>query len=105
VALMYLGQIIELAPRDGFFGGISSSGPAHPYGEALLSAVPTVADSRGRERIVLSGDPPDPANPPGGCLFHTRCRDVVDRCRKVAPELREIAPGRTVRCHFPKGFQ
>jgi oligopeptide transport system ATP-binding protein len=100
VALMYLGQIIELAPTDGFFDG-----PAHPYGEALLSAVPTVADSGGRERIVLSGDPPDPANPPGGCLFHTRCRDVVDHCRKVAPELREIAPGRTVRCHFPKGFQ
>jgi oligopeptide transport system ATP-binding protein len=100
VALMYLGQIIEAAPRDGFFGA-----PAHPYGEALLSAVPTVAGGRGRERIVLNGDPPDPANPPSGCLFHTRCPDVVDHCRKVAPELRQIAPDRTVRCHFPKGFQ
>jgi oligopeptide/dipeptide ABC transporter ATP-binding protein len=100
VALMYLGQIIEVAPRDDFFRG-----PAHPYGEVLLSAVPTVAGRRGRERIVLGGDLPDPANPPSGCLFQTRCPHVVDHCRKVAPELREIAPGRTVRCHFPKGFQ
>ena len=100
VALMYLGQIIEVAPRDDFFGG-----PAHPYGEALLSAVPTVAESRGRERTVLSGDLPDPASPPSGCLFQTRCPDVVGHCREVAPELRAIAPGRTVRCHFPKGFQ
>ena len=100
VALMYLGQIIEVAPRDDFFGG-----PAHPYGEALLSAVPTVAESRGRERIVLSGDLPDPADPPSGCLFQTRCPDVVGHCREVVPELRTIAPGRTVRCHFPKGFQ
>ena len=100
VALMYLGQIIEVAPRDDFFGG-----PAHPYGEALLSAVPTVAESRGRERIVLSGDLPDPADPPSGCLFQTRCPDVVGHCREVVPELRAIAPGRTVRCHFPKGFQ
>jgi oligopeptide transport system ATP-binding protein len=100
VALMYLGQIVEVAPRDGFFAA-----PAHPYGEALLSAVPTVEGNRGRERILLSGDLPDPANPPGGCLFQTRCPHVVDQCRRVAPELREIAPGRAVRCHFPRGSQ
>jgi peptide/nickel transport system ATP-binding protein/oligopeptide transport system ATP-binding protein len=100
VALMYLGQIIEVAPRDDFFGG-----PAHPYGEALLSAVPVVEETRGRPRIVLGGDLPDPANPPSGCLFQTRCPHVVDHCRRVAPELRQIATGRTVRCHFPRGSQ
>ncbi len=100
VALMYLGQIIEVAPRDDFFRG-----PAHPYGEALLSAVPTVTDSPGRERIVLGGDLPDPARPPAGCLFQTRCPHAVGQCRTDPPALREVAPGRTVRCHFPKGFQ
>jgi len=96
VAVMYLGQIIEVAERDAFFAG-----PAHPYGEALLSSVPTLDLHRQRERIVLDGDLPDPAEPPPGCLFHTRCHYAVDQCRTTAPELREIEPGRTVRCHFP----
>ena len=100
VAVMYLGQIIEVAERDAFFAG-----PAHPYSEALLSSVPTLdrqlQHPRQRERIVLDGDLPDPADPPSGCLFHTRCRYAVDQCRTTAPELRELEPGRTVRCHLP----
>jgi peptide/nickel transport system ATP-binding protein/oligopeptide transport system ATP-binding protein len=99
VAVMYLGQIIEVAERDAFFAG-----PAHPYSEALLSSVPTLEQEPDRERIVLAGELPDPAEPPSGCLFHTRCRYVVDRCRTEQPQLREIgAPrqSRTVRCHLP----
>jgi oligopeptide/dipeptide ABC transporter ATP-binding protein len=94
VAVMYLGQIIEIAARDDFFAA-----PAHPYGEALLSSVPAL--HRTRERIVLTGELPDPANPPSGCRFRTRCRYAVDRCRDEEPALREIADGRTVRCHLP----
>lgn len=96
VAVMYLGEIIEVADRDTFFAG-----PAHPYGEALLSSVPTLDRDRNRERIVLDGDLPDPADPPSGCLFHTRCRYVMDECRTRAPQLREIGAGHTVRCHLP----
>ena len=96
VAVMYLGQIIEIADRDSFFAG-----PAHPYGEALLSSVPTLSRRRERERIELAGDLPDPADPPGGCLFHTRCRYAIDLCRTTPPELREVQPGRMARCHLP----
>lgn len=97
VALMYLGEIVEIATRDDFFAA-----PAHPYGEALLSAVPVVERARTRERIVLQGDLPDPTNPPPGCLFSTRCPVATDRCRSEAPALRDIGGGRTVRCHFPR---
>jgi oligopeptide/dipeptide ABC transporter ATP-binding protein len=96
VAVMYLGQIIEIADRDSFFAG-----PAHPYSEALLSSVPTLSRHRERERIVLEGELPDPADPPGGCLYHTRCRYAVDICRTTPPELREVQPGRMARCHLP----
>jgi oligopeptide/dipeptide ABC transporter ATP-binding protein len=96
VAVMYLGQIIEIADRDSFFAG-----PAHPYSEALLSSVPTLSRHRERERIVLEGELPDPADPPGGCLYHTRCRYAVDICRTTPPELREVQPGRLARCHLP----
>ncbi|MEV7425769.1 oligopeptide/dipeptide ABC transporter ATP-binding protein [Streptomyces sp. NPDC091212] len=96
VAVMYLGQIIEIASRDDFF-----SGPAHPYSDALLSSVPSPRPGRRRERQVLEGELPDPANPPDGCLFQTRCPFAEDECRTRMPELREIAPGRTVRCHLP----
>jgi oligopeptide/dipeptide ABC transporter ATP-binding protein len=100
VAVMYLGQIIELAARDAFFAA-----PAHPYSEALLASVPTLSagtiQAPARERIVLEGELPDPADPPPGCSYHTRCRYAVDKCRTVAPPLAEIAPGRSVRCHLP----
>ncbi|MGW3417155.1 ABC transporter ATP-binding protein [Streptomyces phaeochromogenes] len=96
VAVMYLGQIIEVASRDDFF-----SGPAHPYSEALLASVPSLRPGGRRERRVLEGELPDPANPPEGCLFRTRCPFAEEQCRTRMPELRTIAPGRTVRCHLP----
>jgi len=96
VAVMYLGQIIEIASRDDFFAG-----PAHPYGEALLSSVPALSAAPARERIELAGELPDPADPPAGCTFHTRCRYAVDKCRTDAPDLRFLADGRQVRCHLP----
>ncbi|WP_327398867.1 ATP-binding cassette domain-containing protein [Streptomyces sp. NBC_01288] len=96
IAVMYLGQIIEVASRDAFFAA-----PAHPYSRALLSSVPVLRPGDAREQQVLEGELPDPANPPEGCLFRTRCPIATDRCRTSAPELREIAPGRSVRCHLP----
>ena len=96
VAVMYLGRIIEIAPRDDFFAA-----PAHPYSEALLSSVPRLDPGPVRERIVLDGELPDPAAPPPGCSYHTRCRIAVDKCRTVEPPLAEIRPGRSVRCHLP----
>ena len=100
IAVMYLGQLIEIADRDSFF-----SGPWHPYGEALLSAVPVLKSapdqSARRERIVLRGDLPNPAHPPAGCRFHGRCPYVIETCRTTPPALRELAPGRLVRCHRP----
>jgi oligopeptide/dipeptide ABC transporter ATP-binding protein len=96
IAVMYLGQIIEVASRDAFFAA-----PAHPYSRALLSSVPVLRPGVAREQQVLEGELPDPANPPEGCLFRTRCPIATERCRTSAPELREIAPGRSVRCHLP----
>ncbi|WP_371551954.1 ATP-binding cassette domain-containing protein [Streptomyces sp. NBC_00554] len=96
IAVMYLGQIVEIASRDAFF-----SGPAHPYSSALLSSVPVLRPGAPREQRVLEGELPDPANPPEGCLFRTRCPFATEECRISRPELREIAPGRSVRCHLP----
>ncbi|MDQ0138087.1 peptide/nickel transport system ATP-binding protein [Neorhizobium galegae] len=95
VAVMYLGKIVELGPRDGIFGN-----PRHPYTQALLSAVPMPEVGVKRERIILKGDVPSPANPPSGCAFHTRCPLVFDRCRKEAPVLRTVAEGHTAACHL-----
>jgi len=97
VAVMYLGKIVELAPRDGLYGD-----PKHPYTEALLSAVPepdpTAHDTA--QRVILQGDVPSPSNPPKGCNFCTRCPKVMDICRQTDPEFRDVEPGRFVACHL-----
>ncbi len=97
VAVMYLGKVVELAPRDSLY-----EDPWHPYTKALLSAVPEAdpALEAKVERIILKGDVPSPANPPAGCNFCTRCPQVMDICRKIDPDFREVAPGRFLACHL-----
>ncbi len=96
-AVMYLGSVVETGPTETLF-----LRPAHPYTEALISAVPVAhAGERRRERIILRGDVPSPLNPPSGCRFHTRCPKMQDRCRSETPLLRDVGDGRTAACHFP----
>jgi peptide/nickel transport system ATP-binding protein len=96
IAVLYLGRLMELGPAEVVF-----SGPHHPYTEALLSAVPTI-DGGGRERIKLAGEIPSAANPPSGCVFHTRChRKVGEICELEEPPLVEVEPGHLMRCHIP----
>ncbi len=96
IAVLYLGRVMELGPADQVFNA-----PHHPYTEALLSAVPTLDDSA-KERIRLEGEIPSAANPPSGCVFHTRCqRKIGSICETSEPELREEEPGHGIRCHIP----
>ena len=95
VAVMYLGKIVEIAPRRQIFAS-----PGHHYTKALLSAVPIPEPGAERTPIILKGDVPSPVNPPKGCRFHTRCPLAFDRCRVEAPELRLKGEDQWVACHL-----
>ena len=95
IAVMYLGKIVEMAPKRSLFAG-----PRHPYTQALLSAVPIPEPGVRRDRILLRGDLPSPISPPSGCRFHTRCPYVFDRCRTEEPDLRNVGAAHTAACHL-----
>lgn len=96
VAVMYLGKIVELAPRSALFAA-----PRHPYTKALLSAAPLVGrGAAAGQRIILNGDVPSPINPPKGCSFHTRCPFAFDRCRTEEPPLLRVGPDHLAACHL-----
>jgi oligopeptide/dipeptide ABC transporter ATP-binding protein len=97
LAVMYLGKIVEVGANAPVYGF-----PRHPYTGALLSAVPVPDPAAGgRERALLSGDVPSPANPPPGCRFHTRCPKAEERCRTEEPLLQDTGTGTRAACHFP----
>jgi oligopeptide transport system ATP-binding protein len=97
IMVMYLGKIMELTDRNSLFDD-----PLHPYTQSLNSAVPLPNPEleKERQRFILKGDPPSPANPPSGCVFHTRCPLTVEECITKEPEFREIKPGHFIACHL-----
>jgi len=95
IAVMYLGKIVEMAPRDQLFDS-----PRHPYTVALLSAVPLPQARKKSQRIILKGDIPSPLRPPSGCRFHTRCFKVMEACSQSEPEWKELGGGHFVGCHL-----
>ncbi|WMT20475.1 ABC transporter ATP-binding protein [Parageobacillus toebii] len=95
VGVMYLGRLVELADSDQLY-----ESPKHPYTKALLSAVPILDPEYKKESQLLSGDLPNPANPPQGCAFHTRCSACMDICKQKRPEMKEVEKGHYVACHL-----
>ena len=95
VAVMYLGNIVEMADKNEIFDN-----PLHPYTKALMSAIPVPDPTRKRDRIILSGDLPSPSNPPSGCKFRTRCPDATEKCAQEAPEYRDVGNEHFVACHY-----
>lgn len=95
IALMYLGQIVELTDRDVIY-----SSPKHPYTQALMSAIPVIDQDRTHKRIILEGDVPSLTDSPSGCRFHPRCRFSEPICKSVAPEWRNVAENHFVACHL-----
>jgi oligopeptide/dipeptide ABC transporter ATP-binding protein len=93
-AVLYLGRVVESGPTSELL-----SVPAHPYTQALRSAVPEIDMAARRSRLVLPGEPPDAASPPPGCVFHPRCPLAISRCATEVPALREVRPGRQAACH------
>ncbi|QDO98661.1 ABC transporter ATP-binding protein [Ferrovibrio terrae] len=94
IAVMYLGNIVEVAPAAELFAR-----PQHPYTRALLSAIPVPQPGATRQRIILTGDVPSPINPPSGCRFHTRCPFATDLCRQTKPATETTSEGHSVACH------
>jgi oligopeptide/dipeptide ABC transporter ATP-binding protein len=99
IAVMYLGKLMELSPAQELY-----EKPIHPYTSALLGAIPIPDpnENRARERPLVSGEPPNPINPPSGCRFHTRCPRATEICRTVEPPLTEYAGGHMAACHHPQ---
>ena len=97
VAVMYLGHLFEIADKKDIYAH-----PMHPYTVALLSAIPVPDRKHKKEKIVLEGDLPSPANPPSGCVFHTRCYKAQDICKTEVPELKDCGNGHCCACHFPE---
>jgi oligopeptide/dipeptide ABC transporter ATP-binding protein len=100
VGVMYLGRIVEEAPKKEFYRS-----PLHPYSQSLLSAVPSMLPEVQKKRIILKGDVPSPANPPSGCPFHTRCPKAVAICPEVVPEFKKVGPEHYASCHLVKEFK
>ena len=97
IMVMYLGHVVELADKDDLY-----KRTMHPYTTALLSAIPVPDRKHKKEKIVLEGDLPSPANPPSGCVFHTRCYKAQEICKTQVPELRDCGNGHCCACHFPE---
>lgn len=95
IAVMYLGQLVEIGPAERVY-----EAPAHPYTQALLSALPDPGNGRADGRLLLPGEIPSPRTPPAGCRFHTRCPYAQERCRVESPRLEQIEPDHLVACHY-----